>query len=148
MRFHYMGLWALWLITQYKIQAFTGLISLEDIISLCIIKFHSQLSNYEFFFSVLCFFGILLVLQFFGHQLFKTIRVCLDSIQHLEFCVFNVFSGSRALFIRPASTFFHKNNFKTGSHSTIHTFKNYFATLFSVFSNKRYPNRPLVTSKK
>ena len=106
-----------------------------------------QLSNYEFFFSVLCFFGILLVLQFFGHQLFKTIRVCLDSIQHLEFCVFNVFSGSRALFIRPASTFFHKNNFKIGSHSTIHTFKNYFATLFSDFSNKRYPNRPLVTSK-
>ena len=37
-----MGLWALWLITQYKIQAFTGLISLEDIISLCIIKFHSS----------------------------------------------------------------------------------------------------------
>ena len=106
MRFHYMGLWALWLITQYKIQAFTCLISLEDIISLCIIKFHSQLSNYEFFFSVLCFFGILLVLQFFGHQLFKTIRVCLDSIQHLEFCVFSVFSGSRALFTRPASTFF------------------------------------------
>ena len=141
-----MGLWALWLITQYKIQAFTCLISLEDIISLCIIKFHSQLSNYEFFFSVLCFFGILLVLQFFGHQLFKTIRVCLDSIQHLEFCVFSVFSGSRALFTRPASTFFHKN-FKTGSHSTIHTFKNYFAILFSVFSNKRYPNRPLVTSK-
>ena len=36
---------------------------------------------------------------------------------------------------------------KNGSHSTIHTFKNYFATVFSVFSfqfqqNKFYPNRP------
>ena len=103
-----MGLWALWLITQYKIQAFTCLISLEDIISLCIIKFHSQLSNYEFFFSVLCFFGILLVLQFFGHQLFKTIRVCLDSIQHLEFCVFSIFSGSRALFTSLQVLFFIK----------------------------------------
>ena len=36
---------------------------------------------------------------------------------------------------------------KFGSHSTIHTFKNYFVTVFSVISfqfstNKRYPNRP------
>ena len=29
---------------------------------------------------------------------------------------------------------------KTGSHGTIHTFKNYFATVFSIFNNKRYPN--------
>ena len=27
-----------------------------------------------------------------------------------------------------------KKNFKTESHSTIHTFKNYFVTMFSVFS--------------
>ena len=34
---------------------------------------------------------------------------------------------------------------KNGSYDTIHTFKNYFATVFSVFSfqqNKRYPNGP------
>ena len=31
---------------------------------------------------------------------------------------------------------------KIGSHGTIQTFKNYFATVISVFSNKRYPNRP------
>ena len=36
---------------------------------------------------------------------------------------------------------------KNGSHSTIHIFKNYFTTVFSVFSfqfqqNKFYPNRP------
>ena len=39
--------------------------------------------------------------------------------------------------------FFYKNNFKIGSHDTIHTFKNYFTTVFSVLSNKWYPNRPL-----
>ena len=36
-------------------------------------------------------------------------------------------------------------NIKNGSHGTIHTFKNYLATVFSVFSfskNKLYPNEP------
>ena len=32
---------------------------------------------------------------------------------------------------------------KYGSHRTIHIFKNYFVTVFSVFNNKRYSNRPL-----
>ena len=40
--------------------------------------------------------------------------------------------------------FFNKNNFKTGSHDTIHIFKNYFTTVFSVFRNKWYPNRPSI----
>ena len=44
-----------------------------------------------------------------------------------------LFNGSRALFMGLTSTLF-KKNFKTGSHSTIYTFKNYFATVFSVFS--------------
>ena len=35
---------------------------------------------------------------------------------------------------------FHKN----GSHGTIHTFKNYFATVFSVFSFQLYPNGLLI----
>ena len=52
--------------------------------------------------------------------------------------------GSHALFTEPTSIDFNKFFFKTGSHDTIHTFKNYFATIFSVFNNKRYPNRPLV----
>jgi len=43
---------------------------------------------------------------------------------------FSIFNGSRALFTRPASIFFSKNNFKTGFHNTIHTFKNHFATRF------------------
>ena len=44
------------------------------------------------------------------------------------------------------------NNFfiKNGSHSTIYTFKNYFATVISAISfqfqqNKFYPNRPLAS---
>ena len=44
-------------------------------------------------------------------------------------CIF--LCGSRALFTGPASTFFSKNNFKTRSHGTIHTFKNYFTIIFS-----------------
>ena len=41
----------------------------------------------------------------------------------------------------PQTSFFNKTFIKNGSYSTIHTFKNYFATVFSVFSfeqNKRY----------
>ena len=53
-------------------------------------------------------------------------------------------SGSRALFTGLASTLFSKNNFKTRSHGIIYTFKNYFVTVFSVFSNKQYPNTHLV----
>ena len=36
-----------------------------------------------------------------------------------------------------------KKNFKFGSYDTINIFKNYFVIVFSVFSNKRYSNRPL-----
>ena len=46
----------------------------------------------------------------------------------------------------PQSLYSEKNN-KNGSHGTIHTFKNYFATVFSVFSfsnNKFNPNGLLV----
>ena len=40
-------------------------------------------------------------------------------------------------------SFFSKIFIKNGSHSTIHIFKNYFATIFLVFSNKKYINRPI-----
>ena len=40
---------------------------------------------------------------------------------------------------------FSKKNIKNGSHGTIHTFKNYFAIVFSVFNNKWYPNKPLIS---
>ena len=50
----------------------------------------------------------------------------------LRVCV--LICGSRALFMGSSITFFSKNNFKFGSHDTIHTFKNYFVTVFSVFN--------------
>ena len=42
-------------------------------------------------------------------------------------------------------------NIKNESHGTIHTFKNYFATVFSVFSfsnNKFNLNRPIMSKRK
>ena len=45
-----------------------------------------------------------------------------------------LFSGSHALFTEPTNLFFNKNFIKNESHGTIHTFKNYFVTVFSVFS--------------
>ena len=53
-----------------------------------------------------------------------------------------------ALFTEPTPTLFRKN-IKNGSHSTIYTFKNYFATVFSVFSfqrNKLYSNESKVSN--
>ena len=41
------------------------------------------------------------------------------------------------------TSFFNKTFIKNGFHGTIHTFKNYFATVFSVFifqQNKQNPN--------
>ena len=45
---------------------------------------------------------------------------------------------------RPTNTFFNKIFIKTEFHDTIHTFKNYFVTVFLIFnfSNKSYLNRP------
>ena len=42
----------------------------------------------------------------------------------------SLFSGFHTLFMGPINLFFQQN----GSHSTIYTFKNYFATVFSVFN--------------
>ena len=43
----------------------------------------------------------------------------------------------------PQTSFLIKTFIKNRSHGTIHTFKNYFTIVFSVFSNKRYSNTPL-----
>ena len=53
------------------------------------------------------------------------------------------------LFIDPQIPLFSNFFIKNGSHSTIYTFKNYFATVISAISfhfqqNKSYPNRPLI----
>ena len=45
----------------------------------------------------------------------------------------------------PQTSFFNKTFIINGFHGTIHTFKNYFAIVFSIFSfqqNKRYSNEP------
>ena len=54
----------------------------------------------------------------------------------------------RVLFTDPQILFFINFFIKNGSHGTIYTFKNYFATVISAISfqfqqNKFYPNRPL-----
>ena len=54
-----------------------------------------------------------------------------------------------ALFTRPTTTLL-KKKIKNWFHSTIYPFKNYFATVFSIFNfqqNKLCPNRPLVYEK-
>ena len=63
-----------------------------------------------------------------------------------EQCIYTLFTDPQTLLF---INFFIKNE----SYSTIHIFKNYFATVFSVFSfqfqqNKFYPNRPLVNLRK
>ena len=50
-----------------------------------------------------------------------------------KFDVHVLFNTVHALFMEPTATLF-KENIKNGSHGTIHIFKNYFVTVFSVFS--------------
>ena len=49
-------------------------------------------------------------------------------------CVWHFFCGSHTLFMGSTSTEFCKKKIKTKSHGTIHTFKNYFATIFLVIN--------------
>ena len=63
------------------------------------------------------------------------LSVCLDAILGLYSCVYVSFLWVQCtLFTGPTTTEFGKINFKIGSHDTIHTFKNYFTTMFSVFN--------------
>ena len=60
---------------------------------------------------------------------------------------------TRTLFIDPQTSVFSNFFIKNDSYDTIHTFKNYFATVFLVFSfqfqqNKFYPNGPIVITSK
>ena len=61
------------------------------------------------------------------------------------FCIF--FSGLIGTVHKPPNSAKHRFLGKFGSYSTIHTFKNYFVTVFLAISfqfsaNKRYPNTP------
>ena len=89
-----------------------------------------------FFFSMQ--FGVTWLL--FIHCSLKSNNQCW--LFHSEQCIC-------ALFMDPQIPLFSNFFIINGSHDTIHTFKNYFATVFSVFSfqfqqNKFYPNRPYV----
>ena len=71
------------------------------------------------------------------------------SVFHLLFFFFFEKSVSRVIhYLRDSQiTFFSKIFIKNGSHNTIHIFKNYFTTVFLVFSfqqNKRYLNTPSI----
>ena len=60
---------------------------------------------------------------------------------------------TRTLFIDPQTSVFSNFFIKNDSYGTIYTFKNYFTTVFLVFSfqfqqNKFYPNGPIVITSK
>ena len=63
--------------------------------------------------------------------------VSLDRVEkYFQMCC-AFFSGSYVLFTRSTSTLFSQKKKKIiGFYGIIHTFKNYFATVFSVFSNE------------
>ena len=63
-----------------------------------------------------------------------TFSVSLDGIENNPHLNLVFFFASHALFMGPANTKKHKFCFKTGSHDTIHIFKNYFAIVFSLIS--------------
>ena len=60
----------------------------------------------------------------------------------LKCLTFPVNSAWCALFTDPQISLFSNFFIKNGSHGTIHTFKNYFAKMFSVSSFQLYPNGP------
>ena len=59
------------------------------------------------------------------------VYVCIENSKRV--CL-HFFVWVRVLFTGPVSTNFSKFFFKTGFYDTIHTFKNYFVTLFLVFN--------------
>ena len=64
---------------------------------------------------------------------------------------FSTVNSDYVLFIDPQIPLFSNFFIKNGSHGTIYTFKNYFATVISAISfqfqqNKSYPNRPYICS--
>ena len=77
----------------------------------------------------------------------KTFSVHLECMLNVCSCVLLKNGGSVHCLRDPQEWNSTKKTFKTGSHDTIHTFRNYFATVFLIFSNKQYPNRPLIVTK-
>ena len=108
------------------------------------LKLHLRLWSYIFF------------LPFFFSRVFGVMRLLFMtcSLNSSRKCwIFHSKQCIRALFTDPQIPFFNYFFIKNGSHGTIHIFKNYFATVFSVFSfqfqqNKFYPNRPSQSNTK
>ena len=95
-----------------------------------------KLLRFTFTFQ-LFFFFFFVKLKCYCSSLLWTVVVTFDREQ----CIY-------ALFMDPQITLFSNFFIKNGSHGTIYTFKNYFATVFSVFNfqfqqNKFYSNRPV-----
>ena len=85
-----------------------------------------------FAFCFFLFFSFLSLFFFFFHA-FKLLETSF-TVHHCSHTVHGTYNH-----------FIKKKNIKNGTHGTIHTFKNYFATVFSVFSfskNKLYSNGP------
>jgi len=80
------------------------------------------------------------------------LSVSMDSTESGSQLCLAFFWGPTTLFMGPPNSTKCAYPCIFGSHSTIHTFNNYFITVFSAISfqfsaNKRYSNRPLVTPR-
>ena len=99
-------------------------------------------STFSFFF----FFSR--VLEECGYCSLNSSRKCW-LFNHEQCTLFNHEQCICALFMDPQISLFSNFFIKNGSHDTIHTFKNYFATMFSIFSfqfqqNNFCPNKPKI----
>ena len=115
-------------------------IMVQFILSMCL---DSCLQGYAFQISAFSF-SFLFFFFFFFTRFREIIITCHSLQQHCSRTIHGTYSH-----------FIQRKNIKNGFHDTIHIFKNYFATLFSVFSfhffsfskNKLYSNGPLVPWK-
>ena len=101
-----------------------------------------SLFSFFFFFFFFCFHAFLEECGYCSMNSAWTVAANVDFFS--EQCI-------RALFMDPQISFFINFFIKNGSHGTIYTFKNYFATVISAISfqfqqNKSYPNRPLLVT--
>ena len=78
---------------------------------------------------------------FFSKMLERTLSERLDVVEILLMVHLVFFLGPVHCSRDPQVINLCKFFFKTGSYDTTHIFKNYFITMFSVFSNKRYLNK-------
>ena len=88
-------------------------------------EFHSIIHTFKNYFVT-----VFSIFSFQQNKWYPNTPVCLECMFPVRSSVLLKNDGSCTLFTGPVSTFFSKKNFKTGSHGTIYTFKNYFAIMF------------------